>query len=195
MAQETNFGAEKLTSRMEEAEAEAGRIIVEAESKAGAISSQAEAEAERLNIEYAKKAEKAAADIIERSRTNGALDSRKTALREKRRVLDAAFELAEKELCALEGEKREALLSLMIRENVKGGETLRPAKPDRARLASLIEKQNPSLPRPVELGEDIEAGGGFRLLGCGYETDCTFEAMLRDFRERRESEAARVLFE
>lgn len=45
------------------------------------------------------------------------------------------------------------------------------------------------------LGEDIEAGGGFRLLGCGYETDCTFEAMLRDFRERRESEAARVLFE
>lgn len=83
----------------------------------------------------------------------------------------------------------------MIRENVKGGETLRPAKPDRARLASLIEKQNPSLPRPVELGEDIEAGGGFRLLGRGYETDCTFEAMLRDFRERRESEAARVLFE
>ena len=208
MAQETNFGAEKLTSRIvEEAEAEAGRIIVEAEAKAGAISSQAEAEAERLNIEYAKKAEKAAADIIERSRTNGALDSRKTALREKRRVLDAAiaelpedmrsaaFELAEKELCALEGEKREALLSLMIRENVKGGETLRPAKPDRARLASLIEKQNSSLPRPVELGEDIEAGGGFRLLGCGYETDCTFEAMLRDFRERRESEAARVLFE
>ena len=193
MAQETNFGAEKLTSRIvEEAEAEAGRIIMEAEAKAGAISSQAEAEAERLNIEYA---EKAAADIIERSRTNGALDSRKTALREKRRVLDAAFELAEKELCALEGEKREALLSLMIRENVKGGETLRPAKPDRARLASLIEKQNPSLPRPVELGEDIEAGGGFRLLGCGYETDCTFEAMLRDFRERRESEAARVLFE
>ena len=196
MAQETNFGAEKLTSRIvEEAEAEAGRIIVGAEAKAGAISSQAEAEAERLNIEYAKKAEKAAADIIERSRTNGALDSRKTALREKRRVLDAAFELAEKELCALEGEKREALLSLMIRENVKGGETLRPAKPDRARLASLIEKQNPSLPRPVELGEDIEAGGGSRLLGCGYETDCTFEAMLRDFRERRESEAARVLFE
>ena len=196
MAQETNFGAEKLTSRIvEEAEAEAGRIIVEAEAKAGAISSQAEAEAERLNIEYAKKAEKAAADIIERSRTNGALDSRKTALREKRRVLDAAFELAEKELCALEGEKREALLSLMIRENVKGGETLRPAKPDRASIASLIEKQNPSLPRPVVLGEDIEAGGGFRLLGCEYETDCTFEAMLRDFRERRESEAARVLFE
>mgnify|MGYP001055666195 FL=1 len=58
MAQETNFGAEKLTSRIvEEAEAEAGRIIVEAEAKAGAISSQAEAEAERLNIEYAKKAE------------------------------------------------------------------------------------------------------------------------------------------
>ena len=72
MAQETNFGAEKLTSRIvEEAEAEAGRIIMEAESKAGAISSQAEAEAERLNIEYAKKAEKAAADIIKRSRTNG----------------------------------------------------------------------------------------------------------------------------
>ena len=40
MAQETNFGAEKLTSRIvEEAEAEAGRIIVEAEAKAGAISS------------------------------------------------------------------------------------------------------------------------------------------------------------
>ena len=196
MAQETNFGAERLTSRIvEEAEAEAGRIIMEAEAKAGAISSQAEAEAERLNIEYAKKAEKAAADIIERSRTNGALDSRKTALREKRRVLDAAFAQAEKQLCALEGEGRATLIARMIEENVKGGETLRPAKPDRARIASLIEKQNPSLPCPAALGEDIDAEGGFRLLGCGYETDCTFEAMLRDFRERRESEAARVLFE
>lgn len=36
----------------------------------------------------------------------------------------------------------------MIRENVKGGETLRPAKPDRASIAALIEKQNPSLPAP-----------------------------------------------
>ena len=196
MAQETNFGAEKLTSRIvEEAEAEAGRIIVEAEAKAGAISSQAEAEAERLNIEYAKKAEKAAADIIERSRTNGALDSRKTALREKRRVLDAAFAQAEKQLCALEGEGRATLIARMIEENVKGGETLRPARPDRAAIAAMIDKLNPSLPRPAALGEDIEAGGGFRLLGSGYETDCTFEALLRDFRERRESEAARVLFE
>lgn len=196
MAQETNFGAEKLTSRIvEEAEAEAGRIIMEAEAKAGAISSQAEAEAERLNIEYAKKAEKAAADIIERSRTNGALDSRKTALREKRRVLDAAFAQAEKQLCALEGEGRATLIARMIEENVKGGETLRPARPDRAAIAAMIDKLNPSLPRPAALGEDIEAGGGFRLLGSGYETDCTFEALLRDFRERRESEAARVLFE
>ena len=196
MAQETNFGAERLTSRIvEEAEAEAGRIIMEAEAKAGAISSQAEAEAERLNIEYAKKAEKAAADIIERSRTNGALDSRKTALREKRRVLDAAFAQAEKQLCALEGEGRATLIARMIEENVKGGETLRPARPDRAAIAAMIDKLNPSLPRPAALGEDIEAGGGFRLLGSGYETDCTFEALLRDFRERRESEAARVLFE
>lgn len=129
MAQETNFGAEKLTSRIvEEAEAEAGRIIVEAEAKAGAISSQAEAEAERLNIEYAKKAEKAAADIIERSRTNGALDSRKTALREKRRVLDEAFELAEKELCALEGEKPGSAAQPYDKGKRKGRRNLAPGK-------------------------------------------------------------------
>ena len=151
MAQETNFGAEKLTSRIvEEAEAEAGRIIMEAEAKAGAISSQAEAEAERLNIEYAKKAEKAAADIIERSRTNGALDSRKTALREKRRVLDAAFELAEKELCALEGEKREALLSLKARQG-------------KARLA--YRKAEPLPPPPRGAGRGYR--GGRRLQAAG----------------------------
>lgn len=166
MAQETNFGAEKLTSRIvEEAEAEAGRIIMEAEAKAGAISSQAEAEAERLNIEYAKKAEKAAADIIERSRTNGALDSRKTALREKRRVLDAAFELAEKELCALEGEKREALLSLMIRENVKGGETLRPAKPTRGKYSLAYRKAEPLPPPPRGAGRGYRGGGRLQAAG------------------------------
>ena len=109
MANDTNSGAEKLTSRiLEEAEAEAGRVIMEAEAKAGAIASEAAAEAERLNMEYAKRAERAAEDIIERSRTNAALDSRKAALREKRRVLDEAFALAKKELCALEGETQRA---------------------------------------------------------------------------------------
>ena len=196
MANDTNFGAEKLTSRIvEEAEAEAGRIIMEAQARAEAIASEAVAEAERLNKDYAKKAERAAEEIIERSRTNGALDSRKTALRAKRQVLDEAFALAKKELCALEGEKRKALIMRMIKENVKSGETLRPAKPDRELIAALTAELNPTLPRPVSLGEDMEAGGGFRLLGGGYETDCTFEALLRDFRERRESEAARVLFE
>lgn len=196
MAMDTDFGAERLTSRIvEEAKAEAGRVVAEAEAGADAIGAAAEAEAEKLKEEYEKKAERAAADIIERSRTNGALDSRRAALREKRRVLDEAFELAQRELCALEGERREALLSLIISENVKGGETLRPAGQDRAVIAALIDKRNPLLPSPVTLGEDIEAGGGFRLLGRGYETDCTFEAMLGDFRERRESEAARVLFQ
>ncbi len=196
MAQETNFGAERLTSRIvEEAEAEAGRIIMEAQERADGIAAEAQAQAGVLRLEYAKKAERAAEEIIERSRTNGALDSRKTALRAKRRVLDEAFAQAEKQLCALEGEGRATLIARMIEENVKGGETLRPARPDRAAIAAMIDKLNPSLPRPAALGEDIEAGGGFRLLGSGYETDCTFEALLRDFRERRESEAARVLFE
>lgn len=194
MANDTNSGAEKLTSRiLEEAEAEAGRVIMEAEAKAGAIASEAAAEAERLNMEYAKRAERAAEDIIERSRTNAALDSRKAALREKRRVLGEAFALAKKELCALEGERRRALIERMIRENAKGGETLRPAKPDRELIAALIAELEPSL--PLSLGEDMEAGGGFRLLGGGYETDCTFEALLKGFRERREGEAARLLFE
>ncbi len=195
---ERDNGAERLTAGIiEKARAEAEGIVTEATQKAAGIREKAADRACELRLEYEKKAAQAQDDVTERIITTCALENRKLALKEKRRVLDEAFDTALKQLCALEREKRQALLERLLTENAEGGETLRPAAADREMLQKLLISSflRHPLRSPVVLGENIPAGGGFRLVAHGSETDCTFEALLSDYRERRESEAAKVLFE
>ena len=111
-------------------------------------------------------------------------------------VLDEAFAAALKELCAMTGEARAALLSSIAAEEADGGETLRPAKADEAGIEAVLQKVNATLAQngraALALGPVDE--GGFTLVGGGYEKDCSFEAMLREARDRLEGGVAKRLF-
>ncbi len=199
MANDLNKGAERLTARiLEDARAEAAKSAQAAEAEANRIKELAAAEAEKVRAGIIAKAEDAARDILERSRTNAQLDARKFALSAKRQVLDEAFKGALDKLNALDGEVRDRFIQSLAVKAAHGGEALCPAKADAERAKKLIEAINAALAEkgkaPLTVGDEADVEGGFLLRGEGYEMNCSFEALLWDFRQAEESGVAKILF-
>lgn len=201
MANDLNNGAERLIGRiLNDAEAEAEKIAREAEAEREKIKELAQRSIQQAAVEFEGKAKNTAEGILERSRTNAELDSRKYALAAKRRLIDSVFEKALEELCGFEGEKRDALIKGRAAAAAYGKEVLCPATDDAERIKALLPEINAELAAlgkdPVSLG-DAASGikGGFVLIGEGYEINCSFEAMLKDLREETESSVAKLLFE
>ena len=201
MANDLNNGAEKLIGRiLSDAGAEAERIAREAEAEREKIKELAQRSIQQAAVEFEGKAKKTAEGILERSRTNAELDSRKYALAAKRELIDSVFEKALEELCSLDGEKRDDLIKRRAAAAAYGKEVIRPAQDDVERIKALLPDINAELAAmgkdPVSVG-DAAPGikGGFLLIGDGYEINCSFEAMLKELREETESSVAKLLFE
>lgn len=199
MANDLNKGAERLTARiLEDARAEADVSARAAQAEADRIKELAAAEAEKIRAGFAAQAEVTAKDILERSRTNAQLDARKFALAAKRRVLDDAFKGALDKLNALDGQARDRLIQALALKAAHGGEALCPAKEDKERAEKLLSGINAALAEKgkdaLTMGECADVDGGFLLRGKGYEMNCSFEALLSDFRQAEESGVAKILF-
>lgn len=192
--------ADKLLARiLDDARGEAAKIEAQASAQAEEIRARAEREAAALAAETEARAQAAHDEAIEHAETAAQLEARKQALASRRMVLDEAFAAALKELCAMQGEAREALLISMAAQEADGGETLRPARADEAGMAAVLQKANAKLAESgraaLTLGAvDEFIVGGFTLAGRGYEKDCSFEAMLREARDRLEGGVAKRLF-
>lgn len=200
MANDLNKGADRLLQRiMDDAASAAADVAKAAQTEIEKIKELADKDAAAAGEESAAATEKAKADILERSRTNAELDSRKYALQAKRDLVESAFKAAYEGLCALGGKERDDILSSMAEREALGGEKLIPAKADAENMKRLLEGVNGALKAkgaaPLTLGEATDnIGGGFLLQGEGYEKNCSFEAMLRDVRETEESQVAQILF-
>ncbi|MBR2329055.1 MAG: V-type ATP synthase subunit E, partial [Clostridia bacterium] len=111
---------------------------------------------------------------------------------------DEAFKGALDKLNALDGDVRDGLIESLALRAAHGGEELCPAKADAERAARLLERINAALKEkgkaPLTIGEGADVDGGFLLRGKGYEMNCSFEAMLSDFRQAEESGVAKILF-
>lgn len=192
--------ADKLLARiLDDARGEAAKIEAQASAQAEEIRARAEREAAALAAETEARAQAAHDEAIEHAETAAQLEARKQALAARRIVLDEAFAAALKELCAMQGEARETLLISMAVQEADGGETLRPARADEAGMAAVLQKANAKLAESgraaLTLGAvDESIAGGFTLTGRGYEKDCSFEAMLREARDRLEGGVAKRLF-
>ncbi len=192
--------ADRLLARiLDDARGEAAKIEAQASAQAEEIRARAEREAAALAAETEARAQAAHDEAIEHAETAAQLEARKQALASRRMVLDEAFAAALKELCAMQGEAREALLISMAAQEADGGETLRPARADEAGMAAVLQKATAKLAESgraaLTLGAvDESIAGGFTLAGRGYEKDCSFEAMLREARDRLEGGVAKRLF-
>ncbi len=192
--------ADRLIDRiLEDAKAEADQTLAaaRAEAEKSALLAQDQVfEAEREGALRAKRAREA---ILERSRTNAALDSRKYALKARRAVVDTAFAQAGEALLALEGEQRAALIRSLLLKEAEGGETVCPAPADADCARAALQEVNAALAAknaaPLTLGESArQLEGGFLLVGAGYEKNCSFAALLQETRAAEESAVASILF-
>lgn len=179
-----------------------GRILGEAEADASAARDKAAEGCRAVMADcqkrIAERAQAAAASrdaavkgVLDGARTRAELDGRKETLGVRRRILDEAFAAATKELNALTGPRREAILLRLLTNEAAAGDVIRPAKQDRA----LIEKLLREVPVALTLDEaDAPCEGGFLLLGKSYEKDCSLNALMAELRLQEETNAARILF-
>ncbi len=200
MANDLNNAA-KLTGRiLDDARRVAENAAKQAKTEAAKVKELADHDVLEVTAEFDARAKRAAEEILERSRTNAELDSRKYILAAKRKVIDKAFVDAYDALDRLEASKRDELFAAVAISYTQGGETLLPASADAQRANALLDRINKALKgngkEEIAIGKTSEQiGGGFLLIGKGYEINCSFEAMLRDVREAEESNVAKILFE
>ncbi|MDR0840116.1 MAG: V-type ATP synthase subunit E [Christensenellaceae bacterium] len=200
MANDLNNGEKLLSCILDSARVEADSMIADAKAQAAVVAERAETEVRRIEDDAAKRAKRAHADILERSRTNAELDSRKYALAQKHVVVDAAFDEALKQLGGESGPARDALLNRLLQENSEGGERVEPAQADAARIEPLLAAVNAALLQKgkaaLTLGQPRPGiCGGFFLIAEGYEINCSFEAILRDLRGAETAGVAQILFQ
>ena len=200
MANDLNNAA-KLTARIQDdARRVAENVAKQAKAEAEKVKELADHDVQEVTAEFDARAQRAAEEILERSRTNAQLDSRKYTLAAKRKVIDKAFADAYDALCRLEDSKRDELFVAAAVSCAQGGETLLPALTDAQRAKALLGRINEALKGSSKEGITVgntseQIGGGFLIIGKGYEMNCSFEAMLRDVREAEESNVAKILFE
>ena len=197
MTNETN-NADKLLQRIRlDAAEEISKLNAEADSEIKRLNELSEHDIWEIEEERAVRIAQQHKGILERSRTNAELDSRKYTLSAKRKLLDSVFTQAAGRLAGLEGPERDSLLTAVAIREADGGEKLLPDVVDAPAFARLLDEINAGLKAqgkaPVTLGEPVSIGGGFLLAAPGYEKNCSFAAMLREVREREESSVAGLL--
>lgn len=190
---ETGNGADKLiTTILEEAREQAAAIEWHANEAIDAIRKKLEQDREAVRDEFTAKAQAERELILKTSATNARLQSRKELLAGKREVIDRAYEEAYRSICALQGEKRSALLLHMLNAECEGGETVRPSQKDREALEALVGRCGP---KGLEIGEtDPSVQDGFTVVGSNFIKDCSFDALLKESRAGLDARVTGILF-
>ena len=191
-------GLEKLTLKIKDgATAQADEIINDANAGAEKIIAEATKEADAVCAKIAEDSSAARQRILNGASSQGNLDGRKNLLASKRKVIDAAFAKAGKNLLALpDGEYFDFILNI-IKKIYNGGDAqIVFNKTDIARIpasftATLAEISGGKITICTDAGD---FDGGFILKYEFLEENCTFDALLRQGRETLEDAVAKILF-
>ena len=194
MATVTISGTNKLAERIvTDAQEEARAVLEQAQEVVLGIQKESEKAISARRAELSSQRISAVKSLIGGYQTRASLDAKKDALRKKRAVIDAAFTRAYDAVLALDSNTRKDICARMIQAHAEGGETVLPAKADRAALVAIVA----SMPeKKLSLSKD-DAGidGGFVLLGDGYEKDCSFRSLLDTVRDAEETAVYQLLFD
>lgn len=194
MASVTISGTNKLAERIvNDAQEEARVTIDEALRAARAIRHDSDKAVSARREELLSHRARARKDLVDGYQTRAMLDAKKDALRKKRALIDTAFSRAYKATLSLDAEARRSICVGMLTSQAEGGETVLPAKADRAALQAIVAampEKNLTLSK-----DDASIDGGFILMGEGYEKDCSFRSLLSVVREAEETAVYQLLFD
>lgn len=193
MTTENQSGTNKLTQRiLDDAQADARRTADEAARTVERLRAENEAAVAKMRAGYEKSRESAVAGVIDGCRTRASIEGRKAALQRKREIIDEVFSRAYEALLALDGASRGTICRRLLLDEAAGGEIVLPAAADRQAIAACIAEG--VLPGVKLSEQDAPYAGGFRLVGDGYEKDCSFASLIRELRDKEETAVARLLF-
>lgn len=191
-------GIEKITQRIQaDAQAEIDRVLNEAKAQAAEITAKYKAQADAEAAQIAAKNEKAAAEREERLAGTAQMEARKLALAAKQEMVEKAYDLALKKLCAMPAEKYTAVLADLLAEASSTGkeEVIFSAK-DREKVGkAAVEQANKAGGRQLKLsGETRDIQGGFILRAENVEVNCAFDTLVRLQKAETAGAVAQKLF-
>ncbi|MGI6307583.1 MAG: V-type ATP synthase subunit E [Dethiobacteria bacterium] len=196
-------GAERISRRiLDDARAQAEKIVAEAAGKASAILAEAEKEAGKRKEQILERAQKEAEEQKRRILGIAQLDARKEILAAKQELIEETFEQAVARLVNLEEAAYLDYLRQMLLASMKTGEEVIILSPrDKAGIPAKFWKDlgqelaATGRTGKVSLGQEAsEIGGGFILQSEGVEINNSFHALLEMQRDELEPEVAALLF-
>lgn len=197
------MSVEKIVEKIiTDAKAEAERILEEARREVERIRAQGEQEALDAQQPILREAEAEAQRRRRMHLSLAQLEARSNILSARRQALDHVFAEAARRLAELTDQEYLSFLRrLLIAAADTGEEEILLSPKDRARLdANFLESVNAELLKAGKKGalkvaqENRDLGGGFVLRGQGYEVNVSFSVLVRQAKERYESEVASILF-
>jgi V/A-type H+-transporting ATPase subunit E len=181
-----------------DAESEAAAILAEAKRGADDAAARARQKAasdrERLGARARQRAEEERNRVVTLAR----LEARRALLAEKRALIEKVFEEARKAVIAMPTDAYRALIRTYLARTVEPGdeEVILAEGETRIDQAFLdgVARETGRKGRLILSAERRPIGAGFVLRRGNTETNCGLDSILRDARERLETEVARILF-
>lgn len=158
------------------------------------IEEEAKAKAEAKKKEIEEKIEINSISIIKKSKTLAQMAGRSQTLKEKREVIDKAYEEVESELNSMEDSKYSELMSKMLRHVMKSAQkgTLIVPADRKKQMQDALSKANADF--QIESDTD-EFKGGFVVASGKVEINLSFPYLIqRVVRPATELEVAKILF-
>jgi len=184
------------------------RIASDAEDEARAILDRARAEADTISSEARERIEGERDGLMAAARqradeehnrivTLARLEARRDELSEKQRLIDVVFERTRERILKMDRDEYRGLIAAFLKGAVDGGDYEVLTDPDDDRVdQSFLDDVAGAVPGlSLRLSDERRAiGGGLVLRSGRTETNCGLDTMLRDARERLETEVAAELF-
>jgi V/A-type H+-transporting ATPase subunit E len=181
-----------------DAEEAARRIVDEGRAAADEVAAEArtrvEAQGERLRGKARQRAEEERNRIVTLARLSG----RRELLSEKQRLIDQVFEETRRSILEMGRDDYRKLIRAFLEDTREAGDVEVIVDVNETRIdQDYLDQVARELGGDGRLrlsSERREIGGGFVLRSGRTETNCTLETILRDAREKLETEVASILF-
>ncbi len=193
------MAVDDILSRIKADADEAGRgILAEAKREADAVldRSRAKADAERARLRA--RAKQRSDEERNRIVTLARLSARRDLLAEKQGLIDSVFAETRKSILAMPADEYGRFIRSLLQQTVEtGDEEVIVGEGERRIDQKLLDEVAKGLGKPggLKLSEERRPiDGGFILRSDRTETNCALDTIIRDARERFETEVAGILF-
>ena len=181
-----------------DAEEAARRIVAEGRAAADAVMNEARARAEAEKKSLLARAEQRAREERNRITTLARLNARRELLGVKQGLIDRVFEEAAARLADMEKDEYRKFISSLLADVVESGDEEVIVGEGEARIdQDYLDRFSRDLGRGSGLrlaAERRPIPGGFVLRNGRVETNCGLDTIIRDAREKLETEVAAILF-